>query len=185
MALSTATPLDPLIVPKPAITGAPIRVEFRPSLTSWRGKLLSGVPRGESIHATSFLRKRLIVLDSELARDWPELSRILVHELFHFAWVRLGNPRRLSYEDLLRGELECRARGELGWSAEWRKKALTPKDIHTRSRKWREYAVESFCDTAACLYSDCGQHGEYTLKSRWRQRRTHWFAHLESQSIQL
>lgn len=170
----------------PSITGTTIRIEFRPELTSWRGKLLSGDPRGEQIHATSFLRKRLIVLDSELAQDWPELSRILVHELFHFAWVRLGNPIRLSYEDLLRGELKSRARGELGWSAEWRKKALRPTDVAERNRKWREYMAESFCDTAAFLYSECPHHDEYTLKSRWRQQRMRWFALLlEKRPIQL
>ena len=173
-------------LPSPKITGAPIRIEFRPALTSWRGKLLSGDHRGEPIHATSFLRKRSIVLDSELAQDWPELSRILVHELFHFAWVRLGNPMRLSYEDLLRVELESGALGELGWSAEWRKKALKPTDIAQRNRKWREYVAESFCDTAAFLYSDCAHHDEYTIKNRWRQQRMCWYAeHLEKRSIPL
>lgn len=159
----------------PSITGSPIRIKFRPALTSWRGKLLSGDRRGEPIHATSFLRKRLIVLDRELTQDWPELSRILVHELFHFTWVRLGNPMRLSYEDLLRVELHERARGELGWSAEWRKKALTAEGIAKRNRKWREYLAESFCDTAAFLYSECREHDEYTLKSRWRKLRAAWF----------
>ena len=159
----------------PEITGPLIRIEFRSALTSWRGKLLSDDPRGEPIHATSFLRKRLIVLDSELAHDWPELSRILVHELFHFAWVRLGNPMRLSYEDLLGDELHARARGELGWSAEWRKKALGTQDIAKRTRKWREYVAESFCDTAAFLYSDYVDHDEYTLKRRWRKLRADWF----------
>ena len=159
----------------PSITGSPIRIEFRPELTSWRGELLSGDPRGEPIHATTFLRKRLIVLDSELAHDWPELSRILVHELFHFVWVRLGNPMRRSYENLICVELQARVRGELGWSAEWRKKALSAEDIAKRNRKWREYVAESFCDTAAYLYSECDEHDEYTLKGRRRKMRAAWF----------
>ena len=78
----------------PRLSGAPIRIEFRPELTTWRGKLLSKEDRGQPIHATSFLPQRLIVFESELLKDWSELSRILVHELFHFAWVRLGNPLR-------------------------------------------------------------------------------------------
>jgi len=53
-----------------------------------------------------------------------ELSRILVHELFHFAWVRLSNDTRRSWGALVEVEMARRARGELGWSAEWRKQLL-------------------------------------------------------------
>ncbi len=60
-----------------------------------------------------------------MERQPRELARILVHELFHFAWVRLGNPARRSYEALVREEWKRRARGELGWSAESRKRALS------------------------------------------------------------
>ncbi len=160
----------------PQLSGPPIRIEFRPELTTWRGKLLSKEDRGQPIHATSFLPQRLIVFESELLKDWSELSRILVHELFHFAWVRLGNPLRFSYEELLQSEWKSRARGELGWSAEWRKAKLSHLDVETRSRKWRAYVVESFCDTAAFLYSDCRQHPEFTLRNRWRNRRIQWMA---------
>ena len=159
----------------PIIIGDPIRIDFLPELSCWQGKLLSRDQRGEEIHGTSFLRERRIVLDSELVRDWPELSRILVHELFHFAWVRLGNPRRHSYEKLLKQEIVAKARGELGWSAERRKNLLTSANIFERSRKWREYAAESFCDTSAYLYSESRQHKEYTLSKRCRLRRLAWF----------
>ncbi|MCU1327875.1 MAG: hypothetical protein JWN34_3245, partial [Bryobacterales bacterium] len=57
----------------------------------------------------------------------------MVHELFHFVWVRLGNPRRKEWESLLRAEWEARAKGETGWSAEWRKRELKQKDIDVRS----------------------------------------------------
>ena len=100
----------------------------------------------------------------------------MVHEVFHYAWVRLGNPLRLSYHELLRAEMRAGARGELGWSAEWRKEKLTDSDVEGRSRKWREYAVESFCDTAAYIYSDCAEHAEFTLRNRWRGRRIQWYA---------
>ncbi len=53
-----------------------------------------------------------------------EFPRIFVHEVAHFIWLRLGNPARLRYEDLVRAEIAAGARGELGWSAEWRKDAL-------------------------------------------------------------
>ena len=76
------------------------------------------------------------MLDQELERQPRELARILVHELFHFAWVRLGNPARRSYEALVREEWKQRARGELGWSAESRKRALL-KGLRCTARRCR------------------------------------------------
>jgi hypothetical protein len=127
--------------------------------------------RGREAHAGSFLRARSIGFNCT-AREFP---RICVHELFHFAWVRLGNPRRHSYEDILRREHAAGARGELGWSAEWRKEKLTAEDVHRRSRRWFEYCCESFCDTAAWLYAGVRDHEEFTLAGRYRYRRQGWF----------
>ena len=163
-------------LPSPQLCGSAIRVQFRPELTNWRGKLLSNEDRGQPVHASCFLTKRQIVLESALLENWPELSRILVHEVFHFSWVRLGNPLRSSYHELLRAEMKAGARGELGWSAEWRKEKLTDSDVQGNSRRWREYAVESFCDTAAYIYSDCTSHAEFTLRNHWRVRRIQWYA---------
>ena len=70
--------------------------------------------------AGSFLRERRIAFDCTRA----EFPRIFVHELFHFVWLRLGNRARRAFEALVEGELAAGARGELGWSAEWRKSAL-------------------------------------------------------------
>jgi len=118
------------------------------------------------------IRKRQIVLDSSLRSDGRELSRIFVHELFHFVWARLGNTRRNSYEQLVLQELAAHARGELGWSAEEMK-------IRLRGLRsgllWRAYVCESFCDTAAFLYGRCRRHDEFTLAKKWRQRRADWF----------
>ena len=94
----------------PPLAGVPIRVELVRGLRDRRGP----------VHAGSFLRERRIALDCTRA----EFPRIFVHEVAHFIWLRLGNPARLRYEDLLRAEIAARARGELGWSAEWRKHAL-------------------------------------------------------------
>lgn len=127
------------------------------------------------VHAAGFLRAREIVLDQALQRDSAELARILAHELFHFVWLRLGNRRRQAWEGLLRDELARKARGELGWSAEWRKLGLTPADVSVRSRRWREYACESFCDTAAWLWAGAGGHPEFTLKPRFQTTRRRWF----------
>ena len=129
-----------------ALEGRSVGIRFLPALTADRSYLYSNRPHGQPVYAGSFIRKREIVLDQELESQPRELARILVHELFHFAWVRLGNPARRSYEALVREEWKQRARGELGWSAEWRKQALETRDVRLRSRRWREYCCESFCD---------------------------------------
>ena len=114
---------------------SPDRNYFRVSATTGalRGKLLSGKSSpGKEVHAASLIRQRRIVLDAELKKKPMELKRILIHELFHFAWLRLGNPGRRSFEELLRAEVRERVRGELGWSAEHLKLALTRRDCVDR-----------------------------------------------------
>ena len=145
----------------PPLTGAPIRIEKAPGLRDCRGP----------VHAGSFLRQRRIALNCTRA----EFPRIFVHELFHFVWLRAGNPRRRSWESLLKRELAAHARGELGWSAEWRKNALRAGDIAGRTRRWREYCCESFCDTAAWLYSGVRRHPEFALAAQFRAPRRDWF----------
>ena len=108
--------------------------------------------------------------------DPEDFARIFVHELFHFVWLRLGNTKRKSYERLLAGELRRRAGGELGWSAEWRKGKLARRDSMARTRRWREYCCESFCDTAAWLYAGVARHEEFTLAAPLRAARRKWFA---------
>lgn len=129
---------------------------------------------GNPAHAATFIRKRLILLDNELQNDPAEHSRILTHERFHFVWVRLGNPLRLDWERLLQNEANRRARGESGWSAEWRKRELTPSDLTNRTRRWREYCCESFCDTAAWILTE--SETELTLANRWCVGRKRWFS---------
>lgn len=114
------------------------------------------------------------MLDSDLRRHPKELSRILVHEVFHFAWVRLSNLARTSYEEMIQREFAAGARGELGWSAEWRKESMRDRAAQTGVR-WREYLCESFCDTAAWIYSGIEEHDEFTLAARFRARRAQWF----------
>ena len=147
----------------PPLTGAPIRIENAPGLRDRRG----------AVHAGSFLRQRRIAFNCTRA----EFPRIFAHELFHFVWLRAGNPLRQSWESLLKAELAAHARGELGWSAEWRKEALRAGDIVDRTRRWREYCCESFCDTAGWLYSGVPHHAEFTLAAQFRSRRRGWFSH--------
>ena len=144
------------------ISGAPVRIQSAHALGD----------RRRAVHAGAFVRERRIAFDCSR----KEFPRIFVHELFHFVWVRLGNPARRSYERLVKGEWQAAARGELGWSAEWRKRALAAADAQSRSRRWREYCCESFCDTAAWLYSGARGHPEFTLTGGWRTRRRAWFA---------
>src|SRR5260370_32307652 len=132
----------------PFLDGPPVRVRFLPALRAHRGKLYSDLRRstaaGMPVHAGTFIRQRLIVLDSSLLRRQNDLARILVHELFHFVWVRLGNSNRDAFAGLLESELTRGAKGELGWSPESRKVNLE-RDL---SRKWLEYLCVSFCDHA-------------------------------------
>lgn len=138
---------------------------------------------GSRMHAASFLRLGRIVIDEELLKQPRELARILYHEIFHFVWARLGNPTRLSYENMLRREIALGARGELGWPSEAKKLALRQRAVAARcagrldrNRLWPEYVCESFCDSAAwfCLPS-WRRHREWTLKPRFREQRRRWF----------
>lgn len=146
----------------PALCGRSIDIQGPDGLGRRRGP----------VHAGSFLRERRIAFDCTHA----EFARIFVHELAHFIWLRLGNAVRYSFEELVSAELAQGARGELGWSAERRKKALKSEHRQTRSRAWREYCCESFCDTAAWLWSGRARHSEFTLALRHRKLRARWFA---------
>jgi hypothetical protein len=159
----------------PKITGSPIRVEFLPALSARRGGLLSRAATGMPVHAATFLRQRRIVLDSALTSNRREFERIMAHEICHFVWMRLGNPRRRSYEALVASELRRCVSGELGWSAEWRKAKLSRRDLLDHTRRWREYCCESFCDTGAWVLAGRGRHAEFTLPVHERTRRRVWF----------
>jgi hypothetical protein len=156
----------------PEFEGRSISVSFLPELSAGSRKLYSKRTVGQPVYAGTFIRKRKIVFDGELEHKPREMARILTHELFHFAWVRLGNPARRSFAELLREEWKGHARGELGWSAESRKLELPrrPQDA-----KWRAYVCESFCDSAASIYSGVQRHDEFTLSKRHRTRRAEWF----------
>ena len=145
----------------PPLTGAPVHVQRARGLRDRRGP----------VHAGSFLRDRRIAFDCAPA----EFPRIFAHELAHFIWLRLGNPLRHGWERHLRGEFRAGARGELGWSAEWRRLALRPADPARRTRRWREYCCEAFCDTAAWLWSGVPRHPEFTLAGNVRPARRKWF----------
>jgi len=146
----------------PPLSGRPIRVELRRSL-------------GPHLAATHIPRRR-ILLDAGVLTEPGEFERILVHEIFHFVWVRLSNQTRRRWESVLAAEFTGRACGELGWSAEWRKNKLTPRDVRGRSPAWRRYVCESFCDTAAWLFAGLRRHGEFTLPAAPRRARRSWFA---------
>ena len=146
----------------PPVAGRPVRVVFRKTL-------LDGA--GSPAHAATYLRERRMVIEEALMADPEDFARIFVHELFHFVWLRLGNVKRRSYERLLARELRRRAVGELGWSAEWRKGLLARRDRILRTRRWREYCCESFCDTAAWLYAGVAGHDEFTLATGLRAAR--------------
>jgi len=154
----------PVLRRLPCLVGQPIRIHQHPGLRDRHGP----------VHAGAFLRERRIAFDCR-AR---EFARIFTHEVFHFVWLRLGNARRRSYEALVRREIAVGARGELGWPSEYRKRDLRDGDAGRRSRRWREYCCESFCDSAAWLYSGVRRHEEFTLSGRYSAGRRGWFAKL-------
>jgi hypothetical protein len=133
--------------------------------------------------AAASIHHRVILLDSEVLIP-PEFERTLVHEIFHFAWVRLSNEVRWGWERTLASELDQNAMGELGWSAERRKNKLTPGEVSRRARPWRLYACESFCDTAAWRFANVPEHDQVTLAVRFRRLRGAWFQkHIESRTV--
>jgi hypothetical protein len=159
----------------PAFCGKPIRLTVRPVLFVWRGKLRFRPGPGEAVHAASFVRKRMMIIEKDLLGNRSELKRILLHELAHFAWVRLGNSRRREWGSHLETEFRAKVPGECGWSAERRKQKLELPDAVHRARAWREYCCESFCDTAAWVWSGSPARrcSEVTLGSRVLERRRH------------
>jgi hypothetical protein len=160
----------------PQLTGSPIHIRFESQLTAHRGKLLCNqANRGSAVYAASFIRKRDVVVDSALAKRPRALRLILLHELFHFVWIRLGNERRSEFSELLAREYMYRARGELGESAAVKKLLLQDRDCLISSRRWRDYICEGFCDTAAWRHSGIQHHPAFTLAPRWRKRREVWF----------
>jgi len=145
----------------PELTGAPVRIARGWGLRDRYG----------DSHAVTFVRARRIVFDCAAS----EFPRIFVREVFHFVWLRIGNAARKSFGDLLAAEIKNSARGELGWSAELRKLRLTAEDRANRTRRWRDYCCESFCDSGAWLFSGTASHEEYTLAASCRKLRRQWF----------
>jgi hypothetical protein len=136
-------------------------------------------------HASTSIRKRVILLDRGVLRRPGEFERILIHELFHFVWVRLSNASRRDWESVLREEFARGIRGELGWSSEWRKGTLEIDNASVRDARWRRYACESFCDTAAWMFTGLGSHDEFTLAGAARKGRRRWFRERLSSGIGL
>jgi hypothetical protein len=134
--------------------------------------LLSGSPgQGTPVHAACFIRERRIVLEQRLLRYSRLLRLILIHEIFHFVWARLGNRKRAEFSRLLEREFFSGARGELGESASVKKVGKPMRG----TRAWSDYVCESFCDTAAFVYSGLRTHAVFTLANRWANRRRSWF----------
>ncbi len=158
----------------PEFYGRPIRIAFRPALSVYRGRLVQSAGQGMPVHAASDIRGRRILLEEELRREAEQLARVLTHELFHFVWARMSNTDRWSYEAVLRREIRSGAKGELGWPAKQKKDRLEPDDAERRTRRWREYVCESFCDTAAWYFTG-HEHAEHMLRPRFRGRRAEWF----------
>ncbi len=151
---------------------APIELETSPELTVRLGLLLVSEAKGTPVHAATFLRDRRIVIETKLLSDCSALRFVLVHELLHFGWLRLGNTLRSQFASLLHREVQSRAAGELGDSSSIAKERwkVRPASPHL----WKNYVCESFCDTGASLYSAAPR--EAQLAPRWMQRREHWFA---------
>jgi hypothetical protein len=170
----------------PNLDGERISLGFRRCLCASRGRLDSGESGSKAVWAASFIRLRSMVLDLELLDHECALRGILIHELFHFVWVRAGNPARRNFAALLEAESRAHARGELGesseahkqiWLADPRSNARQGRSrLTTRqaaSRTWRDYVCESFCDTGAWLLCPRAP-WPVSLSERWRRKRRQW-----------
>jgi len=89
------------------------------------GRLISGGPSGVPVHAGSFLRTREIVLESALLDQPVEFARIFLHELFHFVWLRAGNPLRRSWKPCWRTSCAA-ARVGAGMVGGWQEAPARP-----------------------------------------------------------
>ncbi|HYO82281.1 MAG TPA: hypothetical protein VES20_12830 [Bryobacteraceae bacterium] len=168
----------------PELRGHTIRVRYRPRLTAWRGQLLSKSHKGDAVYAGCFLRKRQITLDASMLRTPRVLERIFIHEVFHFVWSKLDQATRRSWDALIRAEVKSSVRGELAWSAESMKNRVTAADMQQRSRRWKDYLCESFCDTAAWYFGTVRRYAENTLDRDTRDQRRAWvLANLAERSL--
>lgn len=140
-----------------------------------RGTLPPQLRNGDrSTQAVSYVRERVIVLRQRLFRQRWLGQRLFYHELCHFLWPRLGVRARKRFVQHLRRARGLR--GELGYSAQYRKSRL-PRPGQPGQAAWREYACESFCDTGAYALARaagsrpalCGV--EFTLGARRRPAR--------------
>ena len=117
-----------------------------------------------------------MVFEAGLLSNPAALRFIFVHELFHFVWVRLGNKKRDEYSRLLASEFANKARGELGESSAVKKAELRIRPALSRASKiWRDYVCESFCDSAACIFTDGPVHDGCKLGKGWTALRREWF----------
>jgi hypothetical protein len=150
-------------------------------LTALRGKLLTGEQRGTAVHAASFIRRREVIVESELIRDPGTFRLIFAHELFHFVWVRLGNATRTDFTSLLRTEREHGSSGTVGESSDVSRARLErqPSGFNF-ARRWADYACESFCDTGAWLYAGPTRSRWFTLAREHRSARRAWFERVAS-----
>ncbi len=144
-------------------------------LIAQRGRLGCDPSSGAPVYAAAFLRDRKIILEAALLSDSQGFRLILMHELFHFVWMHLGNSARAEFADVLLKEWKHGARGELGESSAVRKELLREGAVTGNAKPWRDYVCESFCDTAGWLYADAGDNDLFTLRKRWREGRKAWF----------
>jgi hypothetical protein len=75
---------------------------------------------------------------------------------------------------VINAEILHGANGELGWSAESMKLSVTDQDRTSRSRRWKDYICESFCDTAGWYFGTARRYSEMTLGPRERTLRRDW-----------
>lgn len=160
------------VVPAEAIVRISGRILLEASRDGRRGLRVAG---DCSTQAVSYVRERVLVLHRRLLRQRWLGQRLFYHELCHFLWPRLAAGARRRYLKHLRRELAQAVRGELGYSAQDRKRRRLRR-VRSGSA-WREYACESFCDTGAYALARAAGLGarlrsvEFTLAPRHRPGR--------------
>ena len=123
------------------LTGRPIEIRYQANLLD---------TAGNAAHAATFIRDRLIVLDEDLQKD-SRGARCAFCSMNCCTSSGCGRETGAASH----GKTSCAKNGKRAFAANadgrpsGARMQLRAVDVRVRTRAWREYCCESFCDTGA------------------------------------